>query len=305
MTEEKKIFISYRHSDAAWVRDTLYPVLSAGGAQVVVDYKDFDAGIALRKQISEKQATADVHLLVLTADYFTSDYCLEEMRRAVATDPQFEKGTVLPIVLQQCALPPEIKGGGPLYVDLSGARNLDAEGWGRVMKACGADLGMSPPHWLRAYLATRKALEERRSVNLLVKGLPKWRELIDLLKLTLPALGVVDLESGKTSKRRGLVAEILREVAGYNGKIVAGQDLTDLERVLESKPPSLLALRHFDKAAERDYGSDLYSSLRYLIMEKRALTLLVQSRAPFATLLPKNHALSYLEMETVELNGNT
>ncbi len=30
----KKVFISYRHSDAAWVRDTLYPVLSAGGAQV-------------------------------------------------------------------------------------------------------------------------------------------------------------------------------------------------------------------------------------------------------------------------------
>jgi hypothetical protein len=36
-------------------------------------------------------------------------------------------------------------------------------------------------------------------------------------------------------------------------------------------------------------------------MDKRKLTLLVGSDAPFATLLPKNHKLSYLEMDTVEL----
>jgi hypothetical protein len=300
----KKVFISYRHGDAAWVRDTLYPVLSAGGAQVVVDYKDFDAGIALRKQISEKQAIADVHLLVLTPDYFTSAYCLEEMRRAAATDPQFEKGTVLPIVLQQCVLPPEIKGGEPLHVDLSGARNLDAEGWDRVMKACGADLGMSPPHWLRAYLATRKALEERRSVNLLVKGHPKWRELIDLLKLALPELGVVDLESGKTATQRGLVGEILRALVNFSSELPRSDEhLAEFERLLEAASPTLLALKHFDRVRERKYDGDLYSSLRYLIMEKRRLTLLVESRGPFATLLPKNHALSFLEMETVELNG--
>ena len=117
----KKIFISYRHNDAAWVRDTLYPVLSAGGARVIVDYRDFDAGIALRRQISERQASADVHLLVFTPDYFTSDYCVDEMRRAVATDPHFTRGTVLPIVLHDCTLPPEITGGDPLRVDLSGA----------------------------------------------------------------------------------------------------------------------------------------------------------------------------------------
>lgn len=84
----KNVFISYRHSDAGWVRDTLYPVLSAGGARVTVDYKDFDAGLALRQQISARQAAADVHLLVFTPDYFTSDYCLDEMRRAAATDPR-------------------------------------------------------------------------------------------------------------------------------------------------------------------------------------------------------------------------
>lgn len=300
----KKVFISYRQTDAAWVRDTLYPVLSAGGAQVVVDYKDFDAGIALRKQISEKQAGADVHLLVFTPDYFKSDYCLDEMRRAVATDPQFEKGTVLPIVLQPCPLPPEIKGGDPLHVDLSSARNLGAEAWGRVMKACGVNLGTPPPDWLRAYRSALKALQERRSVNLLVKGLPKWRELIDHLRLALPALGGVDLEAGKTATQHGLVGEILSVLVNHNDKLPkTAEHLAEFERLLEAAPATILALMHFDIALKRKYTEDLYHSFRHLVMNKRKLTLLVESRAPFATLLPKNHALSFLEMETVELGG--
>ena len=298
----KKVFISYRHTDAAWVRDTLYPVLSAGGAQVVVDYQDFAAGIALRKQISDEQAGADVHLLVFTPDYFQSDYCLEEMRRAVATDPQFVKGTVLPIVLQPCTLPPEIKGGNPLHVDLSGARSLGAEGWERVMQACGADLGTPPPDWLYAYRTALRALQERRSVNLVVKGPPRWRELLEQLKLALPAMGIVDLQSGMTVTQRGLVREILRVLVNFEGKLPKNQEhLAEFERLLEAASPSLLALKHFDQVGVRDYDSDFYSSLRYLIMEKRQLTLLVQSRAPFAMLLPKAHALSFLELETVDL----
>ena len=300
----KKIFISYRHNDAAWVRDTLYPVLSAGGARVIVDYRDFDAGIALRKQISERQASADVHLLVLTPDYFTSDYCVDEMRRAVATDPHFTRGTVLPLVLQACALPPEITGGDPLRVDLSGARNLDAEGWARVLRACGADLGTTAPDWLRAYRTTLHALRERRSVNLLVRGNPKWRELLDQLKLALPALGLVDLLAGKTATQHGLIEEILRELVNFNGKLPKnGEHLAEFERQLETAAPSLLALKHFDEVGKRKYTRDLYSSLRFLIMEKRHVTILVQSRAPFAALLPKDHLLSTLTMEAVALGA--
>lgn len=298
----KKVFISYRHSDAEWVRDTLYPVLSAGGAEVIVDYKVFAAGIALRKQISERQAAADVHLLVFTPDYFTSDYCLAEMRCAVATDPRFERGTVLPLVLQAYTLPPEIRGGDPLHVDLSGARNLDAEGWARVLRACGADLGTTAPDWLRAYRTALHALRERRSVNLLVRGHPKWRELLDQLKLALPTLGVVDLQSGKTATQHGLVEEILRELVKFTGRLPKnGAHLAEFERQLEAAAPSLLALRHFDEVSKRPYTGDLYNSLRFLIMEKRQVTLLCQSRAPFAGLLPKDHLLSTLTMETVEL----
>jgi len=37
----KKVFISYRQRQAEWVRTTLYPVLSAGGAEIVIDYEEF------------------------------------------------------------------------------------------------------------------------------------------------------------------------------------------------------------------------------------------------------------------------
>ncbi len=299
----RKVFISYSHRQADWVRETLYPVLAAGGAVITIDYQEFAAGVAVRKQMGEAQARAEVHLLVFTPAYLKSDYCREEVQRAFAADPGFENGAVLPIILEACELPPEIKAAEPLYVDLTGDRQRNADAWRLVMQRCEADLGTSVPDWVAAFRRTTDALKRPKSVNLLIKGTPRWREFLAQVRLAFPAMGVVDLESGKTVSRRGLVAEILRAVANYHGAIPEDDDLAELERVLESQAPSILALKHFERATERDYGNDLYSSMRYLIMEKRLLTLLVQSRAPFASLLPNGHLLSYLEMETVEL-GN-
>ncbi len=301
----KKVFISYRHQQSEWVRTTLYPVLSACGADVVIDYREFAAGLAVRQQMRAAQDKADIHLLLFTPDYFTSDYCVEEMQRAFALDPDFSKGLVLPVMLEHCNLPPEIQQHQSLYVDLTGNRQQDAEAWKLLMERCEADCGCTVPNWLSAFKRTTDALQRRKSVNLLIKGLPKWRELIAEVKRALPNLGVVDLESGKTATQRGLVGEILSVLINFRGTLPKNEEhLAEFERLLEAAEPALLAMKHFDKVSERGYGSDLYSSLRYLIMEKRQLTLLVQSRAPFATLLPSDHALSCLEMEAVELRGN-
>ena len=300
----KKVFISYRHQQAEWVRTTLYPVLSAGGADVVIDYKEFAAGLAVRRQMKAAQDKAEVHLLVFTPDFFKSDYCVEEMQRAFALDPDFSKGIVLPVILERCDLPPEIQKHGPLYVDLAGERQQNVEAWNLLMERCEADLGATVPNWISAFKRTTDTLQRRKSVNLLIKGLPRWRELVAEIKRALPDLGLVDLESGKTATQRGLAVEMLRALINYTGNLPKNNEhLAEFERLLEGTPPALLALKHFDKVTERDYGSDFYSSLRYLIMEKRQLTLMIQSRAPFATLLPKNHALSFLEMETVELRS--
>ncbi len=80
-------------------------------------------------------------------------------------------------------------------------------------------------------------------------------------------------------------------------------DLPALGRVLEARSaPAYLALTHFDLAAYRpSYDVNLFSSLRYLMMEKRKLVLLIQSRAPFDVLLPRDHPLSQMDLKTVEL----
>ncbi len=298
----KKVFISYQHQNVEWVRTTLYPVLSAGGAEVVIDYKEFVAGLAVRRQMKAAQAKADIHLLVFTPDYFKSDYCLLEMRCAFSFDPDFSKGLVLPVILERCDLPREIKRHQPLFVDLTANGQKDPEKWRLVMDRCLADLGTSVPNWITTFHNTTNALRQSKSVNLLIKGQPRWREFIEELKRALPDMGIVDLESGKAATQWGLVGEILGVLVNYNGKLPKNAEhLAVFERLLEAAPPTLLALKHFDRVSARDYDGDLYSSLRYLIAEKRQLTLLVESRAPFATLLPLNHALSFLEMETLVL----
>ncbi len=91
------------------MRDRLCPVLKAGGADVLIDVERFGAGIAVHKQMDELQDRAQIHLLVLSPDYLASRPCLHEMQRAVASDPLFNTGSVLPLVRVGCELPPEIK----------------------------------------------------------------------------------------------------------------------------------------------------------------------------------------------------
>jgi hypothetical protein len=63
-----------------------------------------------------------------------------------------------------------------------------------------------------------------------------------------------------------------------------------------------LAIRHFDHmSAQFKADTDLFDVLRNLIMDVRKLVLLVQTRTPFATLLPGDHKLSKIDIKTVEL----
>lgn len=82
------------------------------------------------------------------------------------------------------------------------------------------------------------------------------------------------------------------------------EDLVTLAAAFASPPPVRLAVKHFDQVLARPhYGSDLFAALRNLIMDVRSLVLLIQSRAPFATLLPHGHPLSLIDIKTVELRG--
>lgn len=293
----KKIFISYSHSQGKWVLDALVPVLDAGGAEVLIDRQRFEAGKAVVRQMDAVQDEAAVHVLVLSPEYLTSDYCVHEMERAVECDPEFEGDAVIPVLRRDCDLPDLIRRPNPLYVDLR--KDRDAEPWDALLRVCGADLGIAVPDWLVARNDVRRFLDRGQSVNLVVSGdKVAWKQLID-------HLAQVDLQNPSTASRRGLVQEIVR-ACGSTLKIPdeTDEDLAALGTVLSNSSGRILALTHFDLAAHRKtYGVDLFASLRYLTMELRKLVLLVQSRTPFAALLPDGHPLSEIDIKTVELRG--
>jgi len=249
------------------------------------------------------QDQADVNVLVLSPEYLVSELCKHEMERAIARDPTFENGFVVPVKRAKVDLPAAIRHPNPLYADL--VDDGTPPPWDLVLQACGADLGTDAPSWLAARDETRRFLVRGQSVNLVVTGVVAWRELLgDLRRGVLADLVQVDLESPATASRRGLIAEIL-EGFGIAAPVPAEpEDLVTLDHFLSARPHSRLALTHFDLAAFRPlYGVDLFSSLRFLVTESRKLTLLVQSRRPFVSLLPAGHPLSESGLQTVELQG--
>jgi hypothetical protein len=297
----KKVFISYNHRQGNWVWDRLVPILKAGGAQVLIDRERFEAGRDLVAQIDTTQDEADINVLVLSPEYLTSQPCLHEMKRAISRDPRFETGAVVSIKRVEMRVPQALR--KALYVNLIADDNVDQ--WDLLLQSCDADVGTAAPEWLAARDETRRLLQRGQSVNLLVDGKVAWRELLaDLQGNNLGGLVQVDLEMGTTASRRGLTIEILRALGLKSPVPPEPDDLGVLHTLLAERSRSLLALTHFDLAARRPaYGIDLFSALRYLVMETRHLVLLVQSRQSFASLLPANHPLSAIDLQVVELRG--
>ncbi len=299
----KSVFVSYSHQQADWVRNTLCPVLNAWGADVLIDALRFQAGVAMYEQMDAIQDRAEIHLLVLSPDYLASAPCLHEMKRAVAADPSFSKGCVLPVVREACTLPPEIKSPNPLYVKLVDDSNGDQ--WDLVTEKFGANIGVSAAEWLRARRAVRDAMLDGRSVNLVVQGSPDRKGLLAQLRADLGQLAIVDLESGATVGRQSLITEILRALGSTVVARKSPDDLRDLHLgVMEAPGPVRLAFRHFDVLRSRanNYKEDFFSALKFLV-EERQLVLFIESRAPYTTLLPATNSLSMIQMKTVELRG--
>ncbi|NJL29514.1 MAG: toll/interleukin-1 receptor domain-containing protein [Thermoanaerobaculia bacterium] len=297
-----RVFVSYSHKQGEWVLDRLVPVLKAGGAEVLIDEERFEAGKPVRGQMDAVQDQAEVNVLVLSPEYLASDYCQYEMNRAIARDPDFKNGSVVPVKRAEVSLPAALHRSETLYLNLTD--DSVAKPWDLLLGACRADLGTAVPAWLEARAEIRRFLERGESVNLVVHGKPAWRELIDdLCRRSLRDLAVVNLEK-PAAARRGLIAEVLAAFGVPAVVPAEPEDLGELDRFLAARGRSLLALTHFDLAAVRAaYGVDLFAALRYLIMESRQLVLLAQSRRPFATLLPAGHPLSEINLQTVELRG--
>lgn len=301
----KRVFISYCHKQIEWVRDRLIPCLRAGGAEMLIDFERFQAGRALVGQMDVVQDSAEVNVLVLSADYLNSDFCIHEMNRAIDRDPNFETGSIIPVLKVGCCLPDKIIKPNPLYINLLNDKNFDQ--WEKLLNACDIDLGTSAVHWLEVRDELCRYLQRNESVNLVVSGNPKWEKLIEHLRQDLVKdLGIVDLHAPATIYRQGLVEEILKAF----GKVISvppePRDLVILDQMLPQDRVSRLVLKRFEMVMDRaDYHYDLnlFATLRYLIMDSRKLVLLAQSRLPFDQLIPKTHTLSSINIKTVEIGG--
>lgn len=301
------VFISYRHKQEDWVWNRLVPVLRAAGVSILIDRERFRAARAVKRQMDEVQDQADCSILVLSPDYLASDACLHEMNRAIARDPEFETGVTIPIVRHACPLPASIARPDPIHVDLCDDSRV--EPWDLLLRTLPSELGIDAPAWLRARDRVVRHLERGDSVNLVVTGKARWRPVVEHLREH-PSLGLgwVRLDSTEAMSRRSLVETILAEcgcpAAGSvppkpDDLVVLGRNLRTLSRAAR------LALTSFDHVGHRmhDYEVDLFVALRDLTMDARKLVLLVVSHAPFATLLPRDHPLSEMQVAMVELKG--
>ncbi|MCB1919188.1 MAG: toll/interleukin-1 receptor domain-containing protein [Candidatus Competibacteraceae bacterium] len=299
-----KIFVSYCHHQGDWVWKRLTPCLKAGGAEILIDRERFELGKALVGQMDATQDQADKHLLVLSDDYLKSSSCRHEMDRAIALDPDFKLGIVIPVLHGVCTLPPSITGPNPLYADLRDDRQPDP--WTQMLQQCGAtQLRTTAPAWLAARDNLARYLERNQSVNLVVDNGVNWRALLAHLVNDYPlGLAQVNLEDPDTASRRGLLAAMARALGERISLPDERRDLSDFKALLKARSNTRVVLTHFDLAHDRSYYDvDLFAALRFLMMDMRKLTLLVQSRTPFAALLPKDHPLSDLDIKTVELRA--
>ncbi len=99
-----RVFFSYSHADEA-LRDQLEKQLSLLKRQGIIDVwhdRRIGAGQDFGKEIDRHVETDEIILLLVSADFLTSDYCYEkEMTRAME---RHEKGEaiVIPVILRAC-----------------------------------------------------------------------------------------------------------------------------------------------------------------------------------------------------------
>lgn len=304
----RSVFVSYSWKEGEWVWDRLVPVLKAGGIEILIDRERFTAGKDIRGQMDKTQDQAGQHVLCLSAEYLASAACQHEMRRAIARDPKFSKGNIIPLRLDTTPLPKELAGSRlatpkPLWINFADDRK--PEPWRGLLTASKSDLGTCPVRWLEARDQMRDQLVQRKSVCLhVVNEKANWRTLMDnVLESLQPPARQLDLDQGATKTRAGFVNCVLDKPAHHLPVGGPGFELVELDAAVRAMTSSLtLAIRHFDHMSSQfKADADLFDVLRNLIMDARKLVLFVQTRTPFATLLPGDHRLSKIDIKTVEL----
>ena len=74
------MFVSYSFEDYDWVVETLLPVLEKRNVKYVVRSQDFKPGKGFYDSMANSVYNSRKVLLVMSANYFSNDFCMEEMQ---------------------------------------------------------------------------------------------------------------------------------------------------------------------------------------------------------------------------------
>ena len=102
---DKDAFVSYCTKDGAWVLEELLPALVANGITYTIDREHFPVGGDLDALIETAAKRARKTIAVLTPAYLDSPYCRFENRLLAELDPEAAQLRLVPILLEECALP--------------------------------------------------------------------------------------------------------------------------------------------------------------------------------------------------------
>ncbi|MEM1368267.1 MAG: TIR domain-containing protein [Cyanobacteria bacterium P01_H01_bin.15] len=108
-TFEYDVFISYRSSDRAWVKQALLGPLESKGVKACIDYRDFPVGMPTVKCIEEAILKSKKTLLVLSPAYLESRWTAFENILVSTLDPSNQDFRLLPLLKEKCELPLRIK----------------------------------------------------------------------------------------------------------------------------------------------------------------------------------------------------
>src|SRR4051794_5466692 len=99
----EKIFISYNGADVRWAEWIAWQVESAG-YQAILQAWDFRPGSNFVVEMQEATAEADRTIAVVSNAYLGSKFTQPEWAAAFAQDPTGERGTLVPVRVEECKL---------------------------------------------------------------------------------------------------------------------------------------------------------------------------------------------------------
>jgi len=121
-------FISYSHKDSEWVTKILLPTLDRWGVKYGIDFKDFEAGQSIVKEMEKVIVESRKVILVLTPQYTKSDFTQFEHQVGRKLDPEIARAKLLPILREDCDIPESLRD----LVAVILVDPIEEDQWGRL-----------------------------------------------------------------------------------------------------------------------------------------------------------------------------